>query len=164
MPYLAKGSRPDINNRPGGESNSVHILAPAFIQIQLEQWLLLRPFQSWVRWKIHLFKSLIYGLVGAISEQGPRPDFNDGPGLTQTVVAFWPSRVHSSSTWIMAPSPSHSNELCQMEYTLFSSPTYGFLVGAISVQGRRPDFNNGLGNDSNSALFWLPAFIWVRLE
>ena len=35
--------------------------------------------------------------------------------------------------------------LCQ-----FRSPTYGFLVGAISAKGCRPDFNNGLGGDSNS--------------
>ena len=68
---LAKGYRPDINNGPGGHSNSAQILAPAFIQIELEQWPLPRPFQSWVRQKIHLFRSPAYGfLVGARSAQG----------------------------------------------------------------------------------------------
>ena len=33
---------------------------------------------------------------------------------------------------------------------MFKSPTYGFLAGATSVQGHRPDFND-LGGDSNSA-------------
>ena len=28
------------------------------------------------------------GVVGAISEQGPRPDFNNGSGLIQIVAAF----------------------------------------------------------------------------
>ena len=36
MIYLAKGPRLDINNGPGDDSNSAHILAPAFFQLQLE--------------------------------------------------------------------------------------------------------------------------------
>ena len=31
-----QGPRPNINNAPGGDSNNAHILALAFIQIQLE--------------------------------------------------------------------------------------------------------------------------------
>ena len=54
---------------------------------------------------------------------------------------------------------------------LLRSPTYGFLVGAISAQelqtwlqpylpkGCRPDFNNGLGGDSNSG----PVLVHRRL-
>ena len=36
VPYLTKGPRLDINNGPGGDLNSARILAPAFLQIQLE--------------------------------------------------------------------------------------------------------------------------------
>ena len=31
-----QGPRPNIDNDPGGDSNSAHILALAFLQIQLE--------------------------------------------------------------------------------------------------------------------------------
>ena len=70
--------------------------------------------------------------------------------VTQIVVAF-PPGVHSSPTRIIAP-PQAIPILCQMEYTsihLFRSPTYSFLVSAISDQGPRPDFNNCPGGDLN---------------
>ena len=47
--------------------------------------------------------------------------------------------------------PSHSNQSrVRWSIHLFKSPTYGFLVGTILTKGCRPDFNNGLGGDSNS--------------
>ena len=63
MPYLAKGPKPDINNGPGGDSNSAHILAPAFLQIELAIPKLGQMEDTPVQ---------VYGLVGAISEQEPQ--------------------------------------------------------------------------------------------
>ena len=83
--------------------------------------------------------------------------------MTQIVAAFLPSNVYSSPTWMVVP-PQAIPIQCQMEYTSVQSPTYGFLVGALSAQDRRPDFNNGLGGYLNSGPVMAPAFIWVRLE
>ena len=40
---------------------------------------------------------------------------------------------------------------------MFRSPTYGFLVGAISAQGCRLHFNDALGGDSNSGPVLAPG-------
>ena len=55
----------------------------------------------------------------------------------------------------MAP-PQPISILCQMELHLFTSPTYGFLAGAILAKGCKPDFNNGLRGDSKSGPILTP--------
>ena len=87
-----------------------------------------------------------------VSWQGPylvkgcRPDFNNGlRGDSNSGPIPPPPRVYESLTQIMAL-PGHLN----LGLHLFMSPTYGFLAGAISGQGCRLDFNNGLKGDSNS--------------
>ena len=52
--------------------------------------------------------------------------------MTPIVVALWLPGIYSSPTRIMAPQAIPI--LCQMELHLFRSPTYGFLMGAISGQ------------------------------
>ena len=49
----------------------------------------------------------------------------------------------------MAP-PQDNSILYQMELHQFRPLTYGFLAGAFLAKDCRPDFNNGLGGDSNS--------------
>ena len=61
-------------------------------------------FANLVKWKIHLFRCPTYGLlVGAIVVKCPRPHFNNGPGITRIVAAFWPPAfIYSSLTRLMA--------------------------------------------------------------
>ena len=81
VPYLAKGPRPDFNNCPWDNLNSSHILASGVYSSLTQIMAPLQVIPISVRGKIHPFRSPTYGLiVGAISGQGPRPDFNNGPG------------------------------------------------------------------------------------
>ena len=76
--------------------------------------------------------------------KGPRPDFNNGPGLTQTVAAL------SESDFNNGQSSSDSNLVSEGAY-IFSGLllTVSWWMPYLS-KGHRPDFNNGLGSDSNS--------------
>ena len=59
-------------------------------------------------------------------------------------------------------SPSHSNLVSDGIYIYSGSPTYGFLVGAISAQGLQAWLQ--LGVTRIVVPFCPPEFIWVRLE
>ena len=50
---------------------------------------------------IQLNMIMIY--TDVISGQGPRPDINNGPGVTQIVPTFWLPAIHPNPTRIMAP-------------------------------------------------------------
>ena len=87
-----------------------------------------------------------------------RPDFNQE--VTQIVAPYWPPSVYLSSTQIMTPLQAIPI-LCQIEYTSVHVliPVVSWWVPYLS-KGYRPDFNNGLGGDSNSGpVLPPPAFI-----
>ena len=107
MPYQSKGHRRDINNGPG-VTGIVPIFWPSIYSNWTRIMALPRPFQSWVRWKIHLFRSPTCGfLVGAISAQElqawfqPGDDSSSGPLLAPQRLFEFDSNNDSS--------PSHSN-------------------------------------------------------
>ena len=86
--------------------------------------------------------------------KGPRPDINNGPGVTRIAPTFWPG-IYSNSTRIMAPSPGHSNLGSDGRYICSSLPLMVWWVPYLN-KGCTPDFNNGLGGDSNSGLLLAP--------
>ena len=102
-----------------GDSNSAHIFAPGIysnptrIMAPPKAIPVLGQMEA-----VDLFKSQTYGLVDAISEQGPRPEFNNGPEMTQIVAAFQSSSVYSSPTRIMVL-PQAIPILGQVEDTSF---------------------------------------------
>ena len=62
------------------------------------------------------------------------PDFNNGPANDlNSSRSFYPQRLFESDL-NNGPSPIHSNLVSDGIY-MFGSPTYGFLVGAISAEG-----------------------------
>ena len=72
VPYLAKGTRPALNNCPWDNLNGGYILALGVYSSPTQIMSPLQVISVLVRWKIHLFRSPTYGLlVGAISVQGP---------------------------------------------------------------------------------------------
>ena len=77
-----------------------------------------------------------------------RPDFNQE--VTQTVAPYWSPSVYLSSTRIMTLLQAIPI-LCQIEYTSIHVliPMVSWWVPYLP-KGCRPDFNNGLGGDSNS--------------
>ena len=80
--------------------------------------------------------------------KGPMSDFNNGLGNDSNSGCILALQRLIKSDLNNGPSPSQS--FVRWSIHLFRSPTYGFLVGAISPKGCRPDFNNDLGGDSNS--------------
>ena len=80
--------------------------------------------------------------------KGPSPDINNGPGVTRIVPTFWPQHLFK---FILnnGPSPGHSNIGSDGRYTCSSLPLMVWWVPYLK-KGCRPDFNNGLGGDSNS--------------
>ena len=70
-----------------------------------------------------------------------RPDFNQE--VTRVVAPYWPTRVHLSSTRIMKDT-SNGRYICSCLI-----PMVSWWVPYLP-KGCRPDFNNGLGGDSNS--------------
>ena len=94
-------------------------------------------------------------LVSAISGQGPRLDFNNGPGDNSNSGRIFAHRrsFESNSKAPLQVIPI----LGQMEDTLFRSPTYGLLVSAMSGQLPRLHFNNGPGDNSNSGRILAPS-------
>ena len=77
----------------------------------------------------------------------PRPDINNGPGMTRIVHTFWAQND--------GPSPGHSNLGSDGRYTCSSLPLMVWWVPYLN-KGHRPDFNNGLGGDSNSGPILAP--------
>ena len=63
------------------------------------------------------------------------PDFNSGPGNDSNIGCILTLQHLFESNVNNSPSPSHSNLVSDESIHLFRSPTYGFLVGAISAQG-----------------------------
>ena len=62
------------------------------------------------------------------------PDFNNGPGNDLNSSRSL-AQQHLFETDVNNDPPSHSQPCVRWRIHLFRSPTYGFLVGAISVQG-----------------------------
>ena len=81
--------------------------------------------------------------------KGYRPDINNGPGVTRIVPTFWPQHLFKLNL-NNGPSPSLSKLGSDGRYTLFRSPTMDSWWVPCLHKGCRPDFNNGLGDDSNS--------------
>ena len=79
----------------------------------------------------------------------PRPDFINGPGITRTVAAFWPTSVYSSPTQIMAPLQVI---LILVKWKIHYSGLSLILSWWVQhlAKGPRPDFNNGPVDNSNS--------------
>ena len=98
--YLAKGPRPGFSNDPGDNVNCGRILAFPRRLFELDS--IMAPSQAnpiLVRKKILLFRHPTNGLlVGAISGQGPRPNFNNGPGITRIVAALLPRHLFESDS------------------------------------------------------------------
>ena len=84
-------------------------------------------------------------------------DFNNNPGNDlNSSLSLAPLRLFETDL-NNGPSPSHSQPCVRWRIHLFRSPTYGFL--AIPVQGRMPDFSNGLEVTRIVVPVWPPAFI-----
>ena len=97
--------------------------------------------------------------TSAISGQGPRPDVNNGPGSDLNSAHIPPPPPHHllKSNSNNCPSPSYSNlvsdGVCICSGLLLM---VSWQVPHL-VKGCRPDFNNGLGGDSNSVPSLAPA-------
>ena len=82
MIYLAKGPRLDINNGPGDDSNSAHILAPAFFNSNRNNGP--SPGHSKIRSDGRYTSSSLPFMVWWVPylNQRLRPEFNNGPEMT----------------------------------------------------------------------------------
>ena len=80
----------------------------------------------------------------------PMPDFNYGPGNDSNSGCILTLQRLIKSDLNRSPSPSHSNLVSDGVIHLFRSPTLVFWWVPYLPKGCRPDFNNGLGGDSNS--------------
>ena len=84
-----------------------------------------------------------------------RPDFNQE--VTRIVAPYWPPTVYLSSTQIMTPPQAKPFQSCVRVYIC------SCLILTVSwwvpylPKGCRPDFNNGLGGDSNSGPVLAPG-------
>ena len=65
--------------------------------------------------------------------KGPTPDFNNVPGNDSNIGCILAFQHLFESNLNNSTAPSHSNLVSGIH--LFRFPSYGFLVGAISVQG-----------------------------
>ena len=104
--------------------------------------------------ELHLLMSPTYGfLAGAILAKGCRPDFNNGLTGDSNSGPFWAPGVYLSPTRIMALPQVISvlSYICSC-LLLMVSWQVPYLV-----MGCRPDFNNGLIDDSNSGPILAPG-------
>ena len=86
--------------------------------------------------------------------KGSRPDINNGPEVTQIVPTFWSQHLFKFNS---NNGPSQAIPiLAQMEDT--PAQVSQLWSGGVPYlnKGCRPDFNNGLGGDSNSGLILVP--------
>ena len=104
VPYLAKGRRTDFNTGPRDNSNCVCILNPQRLfesdsnnGPSLGQCNLGQIEDSSVQ-AFHQWSPTGYNIW-----PGPRPEFNNGPGITRIGAALLLTGVYSSRTRIMAP-------------------------------------------------------------
>ena len=81
--------------------------------------------------------------------KGPRPDINNGRGVTRTVPTFWSQRLFKFNANNGLSPGHHSNFGSDGRYTCLSLPLMVWWVPYLN-KGCRPDFNNGLGGDSDS--------------
>ena len=152
VPYLNKGCRPDFNNGLGGDSNSGPILAP---------WRLFESDSNNGPSPSHsnLVSDEVYicsGLLLMVSwllpylAKGPTPNFNSGPGNDSNIGYILALQRLFESNLNHSPSPSHSNLVSGRVYICSGLLlTVSWWVPYLP-KGCRPDFNNGLGGDSNS--------------
>ena len=111
--------------------------------------------------KIHLFKSLTYGLlVGAILAKDPRPNFNNGPGNNSNSGRIFVASVYSSPIRIMAPPPGHSNLRTLMKITT-ACTIAALLISRFSPPKcseasfkRAQSVNKNCLNDTTSSMFY----------
>ena len=81
--------------------------------------------------------------------KGHRPDINNGLGVTRIVPTFWPQHLFKLNS-NNGPSPGHSNLGSDGRYTCSGLVLMDSWWVPYLPKGCRPDFNNGLGGDSNS--------------
>ena len=105
---------------------------------------------------IQLHMLMIY--TGAISGQGPRPDINNSPGVTQIVPTFWPQHLFkfNSNNDLF---PDHSSLGSDGRYTCLSLPLTVWWVPYLN-KGCRPDFHNGQEVTRIMAPFW-PSGVYL---
>ena len=96
--------------------------------------------------------------TGALPAKGHRPDINNGPGVTRIVPTFWPQHLFKLNS-NNGPSPSHSNPGSEGRYTCSGLLLMVPWWVPDLPKGCRPDFSNGLRDDSIVAPFWPLAFI-----
>ena len=128
MPYLVKGPRPDINNRPG-VIRIVSIFWPRRLFESDSNNCPSMGHSNFVSDKVYICSDLPFLISWWLPylAKGPMLDFNNGPGTDLNSIRSLASQRLFETYLNNAPQAIPT--LCQMENT------YGFLVGAISVQG-----------------------------
>ena len=140
VPYLNKGRRPDFNNGLGGDSNSGPILAPWRL---FESDLNNGPSPS----HSNLVTDEVYICSGPLlMVSWLLPYLAKGPTHICCILVL---QCLFESNMNNSPSPSHSSLVSGRVYICS-----GFLLTVswwvpYLPKGCRPDFNNGLGGDSN---------------
>ena len=88
--------------------------------------------------------------------KGHRPVINNGPGVTRIVPRFWPQHLFKLRS-NNGPSPGHSSLGSDGRYTCSGLLLMVSWWVPYLPKGCRPDFNNGLGGDSNSGPVLAPS-------
>ena len=152
VPYLNKRCSPDFNNGLGGDSDSGPVLAPR------------RLFESDLNngpspGHSNLVTDEVYICSGRLLmvswwlpylAKGPTPDFNSGPGNDSNIGCVLALQHLFESSLTNSPSPSHSNLVSDEVYICSGLLLMVSWWLPYLPKGCRPDFNNGLGVDSNS--------------
>ena len=103
-----QGPGPDVNNGPGSDLNSAHILPPSHHLLKSSSNNDPSPGKSNLESDgRYTCSSLIVSWLGPYLAKGPKHDFNNAPP---------PTSIHSSPTQIIAP-PQTIPILCKTEYT-----------------------------------------------
>ena len=161
LPYLNKDCRLDFNNGLGGDSNSGPVLAP---------WRLFEsdsnngpsPGQSsLVSDEVYICSSQLLMISWWLPHlaKGPTPYFNSGSGNDSNIGCILALQRLFESNLNSSPSPSHSNLLSDGVYICSGLLLMVSWWVPYLSKGCRPDFNNGLGGDSNSG----PVLVPLRL-
>ena len=165
MQYLAKCPRPAINNGPGSDSNSAHILASwhsykSYSNNSPSQTIpILGQIEDIPVQVSHLWSGRCYiwtnntGLTSIMAQE-----------VTQIIAALWPLGIYSSLARIMVPSPGHSNFVSnegtavQVSYLCFS--------GCCHIWPRATGLASIMAQEVTQIMtaFWPPGFIRVRLN
>ena len=83
----------------------------------------------------------------------PRPDINNGPGVSRIVLTFW-SLHFFKSNWNNGPSPGHSKIRSDGRCTSSSLPFMVWWVPYLN-KSLRPEFYNG------PEMTWTVAAVWI---